>query len=62
MKIHCPVMETWARGLAEVYRLAGFEPAKAQSQLKAIDHLLTRTERYRELPLTEEGQISPFWA
>ena len=37
-----------ARGLAEVYRLAGFEPAKIQFQLKEIDDALTRPERYRE--------------
>ena len=43
-----------ARGLAEVYRLAGFEPAKVQFQLKNIDDALTRPERYRELTEEEE--------
>ena len=44
-----------ARGLAEVYRLAGFEPAKVQFQLKAIDDAVTRPERYRELTEEEKG-------
>jgi ParB family chromosome partitioning protein len=43
-----------ARGLAEVYRLAGFEPAKVQLQLKTIDDVLTRPERYRKLTLEEQ--------
>jgi ParB family chromosome partitioning protein len=38
-----------ARGLAEVYKLAGFEPAKVQFQLKHINDALTRPERHREL-------------
>jgi hypothetical protein len=45
-----------AKGLAEVYRLAGFEPAKIQFQLKAIDDALTRPERRRELT-EEENRI-----
>lgn len=43
-----------ARGLAEVYRLAGFEPAKVQFQLKTISDALTRVERFRELSREEK--------
>lgn len=42
-----------ARGLAEVYRLAGFEPAEVRFQLKTIDDALTRPERRRELTQVE---------
>lgn len=43
-----------ARGLAEIYKLAGFDPAKIQFQLKHIDDALTRPERYRQLTDEEE--------
>ena len=43
-----------ARGLAEVYQLAGFEPAKIQPQLKAIEDVLTRPERHRKLTPEEQ--------
>lgn len=43
-----------AKGLAEVYRLAGFEPANVQFQLKAINDALTRPERFRELTREEK--------
>jgi ParB family chromosome partitioning protein len=45
-----------ARGLAEVYRLAGFEPARIQFQLKNISDVVTRPERHRELT-DEEKKI-----
>jgi hypothetical protein len=43
-----------ARGLAEVYRLAGFEPAKVQFQLKTISDSLMRVDRFRELSEEEK--------
>jgi ParB-like chromosome segregation protein Spo0J len=43
-----------AKGLAEVYELAGFEPAIVQFQLKNISDALTRPERYRKLTDEEE--------
>ena len=43
-----------ARGLAEVYRLRGFEPRKVQLQLKMIDRVVT-SEVKRELSAEEKA-------
>ena len=44
-----------ARGLAEVYRLAGFSPAKVTVVLVALAGMGFRPERARELSTEEKG-------
>jgi len=43
-----------ARGLKEIYRLAGFDPAVVQTKLKTIEDKQTRPKRHERPELTQE--------